>query len=82
MTAHLLTPRDIAADTGLSVYTVTQYLRAGAIPGARMNGNGPWRTEPAAYQGWREQQFGRTADVNRIEPRSTRSRSALGRKAS
>lgn len=80
MTA-LLTVRELAERLQVSPHTAGQYLRTGVVPGFRLGGSGPWRVKVDVLDAWLAQQAG-PHDVNRIEPRSTRSRSALGRKAS
>jgi hypothetical protein len=44
----------MAARAGVSESTLRSYMRADLIPGAfRLNGTGPWRCPPAAFDAWR-----------------------------
>lgn len=78
-----LTPKDVAANLQLSVWTVLGYFRNGTLPGYQTAPRGEWRIEPDAFRQWKKDRrdVARTVtDPNRIEPRSTRSRAAMNRK--
>lgn len=76
-----LTPRDVAADLDLSLYTVGEYLRTGRIPGAwRLYDGGPWRVDAQVYEAWKRERQAEV-DPHRIAPRSPRSRAAQTRRA-
>lgn len=78
-----LTPKDVAENLQLSVWTVLGYFRNGTLPGYQTAPRGEWRIEPDAYAQWKKDRRDAArvvADPNRIEPRSTRSRAALNRK--
>lgn len=76
-----LTPRAVADDLDVSLYTVGEYLRAGRIPGAwRLYDGGPWRIDAEVYAAWKAEQQA-AVDPHRIAPRSSRSRAAQGRRS-
>jgi len=77
-----MTPRQVADDLQVSVFTAVQHMRAGLIGGAfQIVPGGPWRVDTDTYQAWRARKAtGVTVtDPERIEPRSTRSRAAQSR---
>lgn len=75
-----LTPRDIAADLSVSLFTVGTYLRGGVIPGAfQLYPGGPWRVDAEQYAAWKDQRQA-AVDPNRIAPRSARSKAAQNRR--
>lgn len=74
-----LTPRDVAADLNLSLFTTGTYLRTGKIPGAfQLYKGGPWRVDAERYAAWKDQRQA-AVDPNRIAPRSARSKAAQSR---
>ena len=78
--ASTLTAKEVAADLQLSEYTVLEYLRRGVIPAFQAVPGSPWRINADEYEDWKRQPRTPT-DPNRIEPRSARSRAAMGRSA-
>lgn len=74
-----LTPRDIAADLNVSVYTATEHVRTGAIPGGfQIVTGGAWRIDEPTYRAWVAERVAE-ADPNRIAARSARSKAAQSR---
>jgi hypothetical protein len=77
-----MTPADVAADLGLSIYTVVARLRAGDIGGGfQVVPNGKWHVDADAYRAWKASRVAaHDADPYRIAPRSARSRAAQERR--
>ncbi|BDZ40784.1 hypothetical protein GCM10025865_00830 [Paraoerskovia sediminicola] len=74
---NTLTPADVAADLGLSTYTVSAHLRSGAIGGGfQVVPLGPWHIDAAEYAAWKARRIATPSDPERIEPRTTRSTAA------
>jgi len=77
-----LTAADVATDLSLTRTTVTDYLRAGRIPGGfQPVAGGRWLVDEDVYQAWRAERRA-AVDPHRIEPRSARSRAAQNRRRS
>ena len=76
-----LTAAQVADDLSLTRTTVTDYLRAGRIPGGfQPVAGGRWLVDEATYTAWRTERRA-AVDPHRIEPRSARSKAAQNRAA-
>lgn len=74
-----LTPRDVADELKVSLFTVGVYLRNGRIPGAfQLYEGGPWRVDASSFFEWKDARQA-AVDPNRIAPRSARSKAAQER---
>ena len=75
-----LTASEVAADLALTRTTVTDYLRAGRIPGGfQPVAGGRWLVDEDTYRAWRAERRA-AVDPHRIEPRSARSKAAQNRR--
>jgi len=78
-----MTPRQVADDLQVSVFTAVQHMRAGLIGGAfQIVPGGPWRVDTDAYTAWRAAKAQPADDPERIEQRTARSRAAQSRNRS
>ena len=72
-----LTAAQVAAEYQVSTATILRRLTTGEIPGFKVGRF--WRIDEAELAAWKAGPA-RPADPNRIEPRSTLSTAALGRR--